>query len=87
MIIILVAIIHYISLAFTILLIAKVILSYFMDPYHPVKRTIDQIVDPVLDPIRRFMPRTGFIDFSPMVALILIQILERLLTTLLISLA
>jgi YggT family protein len=87
MITILIALIHYISLAFSILLIAKVVLSYFMDRYHPVKQTLDRIVDPILDPIRRVLPQTGFLDFSPVVAIILVQILEVILTRLLIAVA
>jgi YggT family protein len=82
---ILIAIVHYLSLAFSILLIAKVLLSYFMDRYHPVKQTIDRIVDPILAPIRRILPQTGFIDFSPVVAIILVQVLEAILVRLLLS--
>lgn len=32
------------------------------------------ILDPILRPIRRHMPRTAAIDFSPLVLLVLIQI-------------
>ena len=82
----LIAIVNYVSLALSILLIAYVILSYFMDPYHPVRNTIEGMVNPILNPIRRVLPRTGMLDFSPLVALILVQILEFILRSLLISL-
>jgi YggT family protein len=78
---------NYLSLAFTILIIAHVFLSYFMDPYHPVRRTIDNMVNPILNPIRRIMPQTGMLDFSPLVALILVQIIDFILTRLLLSFA
>jgi YggT family protein len=71
----------------TILVIAKVILSYFMSPYHPVRETIDRIVNPLLDPIRRVMPSTGMIDFSPLILLVLMQLLRRFLVSFLIGLA
>jgi YggT family protein len=82
----LLTLVNYLSLGFSLLLIAYVVLSYFMDPYHPVRQAIDAIVNPILNPIRRIMPQTGMIDFSPLVAIILVQILEFILTRLLISL-
>ena len=48
---------------------------------------INAILDPVLRPIRRLMPNTGAIDFSPMVLIILIQILMIILKNLAFSLA
>ena len=83
----LLTLINYLSLAFSLLLIAYVVLSYFMDPYHPVRSTVDRMVNPILNPIRRIMPQTGMLDFSPLVAIILVQIIEFILTRLLISLA
>ncbi len=83
----LLTLVNYISLALSLLLIAYVVLSYFMDPFHPVRLTVNRIVDPVLNPIRRILPQTGMVDFSPVVAIILVQILEFVVTRLLISLA
>ena len=36
--------------------------------------SINALLEPVLGPIRRIMPRTGAIDFSPLVLIILMQI-------------
>ena len=83
----LLALVNYISLGLSLLLIAYVVLSYFMDPYHPVRSTVDRIVNPILNPIRKVLPRTGMADFSPLVAIILVQVLEFLFRSLLISLA
>lgn len=83
----LITLINYLSLAFSLLLIAYVVLSYFMDPYHPVRNTVNRLVNPILNPIRRLLPQTGMMDFSPLVAIILVQVLEYILTRLLISLA
>jgi YggT family protein len=83
----LITLINYLSLAFSLLLIAYVVLSYFMDPYHPVRNTVNRLVNPILNPIRRLLPRTGMMDFSPIVAIILVQVLESILRSLLLSLA
>ena len=69
-----------------LLVILSVILSYFMDPYHPVRRGLDRIVEPMLAPIRRVVPLVGMLDFSPLVLIILIQILGGLLIRLLYTL-
>ena len=83
----LITLINYLSMAFSLLLIAYVVLSYFMDPYHPVRNTVNRLVNPILNPIRRLLPQTGMMDFSPIVAIILVQVLESILRNLLLSLA
>ena len=40
-----------------------------------VYRSINSLLEPVLGPIRRILPRTGAIDFSPLVLIIVLQIL------------
>lgn len=68
---------------FVLLVILKIILSYFMDPYHPVRRTLDNLVEPLLAPIRRVVPLVGMFDFSPLILIILVQILSSVLIRLL----
>jgi len=43
---------------------------------------LNALLDPLLQPIRRFMPRTGAIDFSPLVLIIGLQILLIIVTNL-----
>lgn len=69
-----------------LLVIVKVVLSYVMDPYHPVRRTIDNLVEPFLAPIRRVVPLIGMFDFSPLILIILVQILSSALITFLYAL-
>jgi YggT family protein len=69
-----------------LMVLVSVILSYFMDPYHPVRRFLDSIVEPMLAPIRRIVPLVGMLDFSPLILIILIQLIGNLLTRLLYSL-
>ena len=45
---------------------------------HRVVRTLDQLSDPLLRPIRRFMPNLGGIDISPIILLLLLQALRIL---------
>ena len=79
MIAILILFISSISQLLVLLVIVSVILSYFMDPYHPVRRAIDSVVEPMLAPIRRVVPLLGALDFSPLVLIILIQLLSNLI--------
>jgi len=83
---ILITLINAIQQLLILLVIVSVILSYFMDPYHPVRRAIDNIVGPLLAPIRRIVPLVGMLDFSPLVLIILIQVIGNLLIRLLFSL-
>ena len=69
------------------LLIIHVVLTFFMSPYHPLRQAIDRVIEPLLAPIRRVMPRTGMFDFSPLVLLILIQLVEFVLVRLIVSMA
>ncbi len=76
--------IHIASLGLTLIVFADIIVSYFLSPYHPLRSTLDSIVQPLLAPIRRFMPSLGMIDLSPMVLIIMIQVVETVLIRLLI---
>jgi YggT family protein len=78
--------INAISQLLVLLVIVSVILSYFMDPYHPIRRSIDSVVEPMLAPIRRIVPLMGMIDFSPFILILLIQLLRNLLVRILIAL-
>ena len=45
-------------------------------------RAVNAILEPLLAPVRKFMPDTGGIDFSPMVVIILLTILQIILRNL-----
>jgi YggT family protein len=70
--------------AIVLLVIVQVALSYFMSPFHPVRRMIDQIVEPMLAPIRKVVPLMGMFDFSPLILIILVQVLATVLINLLV---
>lgn len=61
------------------IIFVHVILSYFMDPYHPVRAFVDRLVEPLLAPIRRVVPLVGALDFSAFILIILVQLIARFL--------
>ena len=75
--------IYFIQLLFTVLYVAilvRILLSWIpMNPDNPLIRLLIQITEPILAPARRIIPPMGGIDFSPMIVLMLIYMLQRLL--------
>jgi YggT family protein len=86
-VILLAQVINIIANIYVWIVIASILLSYFLDPYHPVRQGMDNLVRPLLDPIRRVVPPVGMLDFSPLVLIILIQVVSRLLTSFLIAIS
>jgi len=66
--------------ALKLAIFARIILSWMpMDRGNRLVRIIYEITEPILGPIRRVLPALGGLDLSPMIALILIQVAERVL--------
>ncbi len=61
----------------TLLIIIKVFLSYFMSPIHPLRYNLDRILEPMLVPIRGVIHPIGMLDLSPLVLIIIAQLLGR----------
>lgn len=75
--------VNFLSLALIFAIIARALASWFVqDPGNPIVAMLHDITEPIVGPIRRLMPTTGMIDFSPLVALILLQILRSVLLSL-----
>jgi YggT family protein len=53
-----------------------------IDPYNPIIRLLYSITDPILEPLRRYTT-VGMIDLSPIVALIGLQVIQRILISIL----
>lgn len=70
---------------FTWIVIASALLSFFLPPFHPVREALDRIVDPFLNPIRRVVPMAGMMDFSPLILIIAVDLISRLLQSILLS--
>jgi len=87
----LINVIHTVLSIYSMAIILRSFLSMLIDPYHPVAKFIRQITEPVLAPIRRIVPQVqaggGYLDLSPMVALLLLWVFERILIAILLGLA
>jgi YggT family protein len=59
-----------------LIILADIVVSFFLSPYQPIRETLDRIVNPLLNPIRRILPQTGMFDFSPVVLILILQLLE-----------
>jgi YggT family protein len=63
------------------LVMIYIVFSWVLDPYNKYRMMLERLVNTFLDPIRRFMPRTGMIDFSPLIFLLLLQFMETVATS------
>lgn len=62
-------------------ILARAVMSWFVrDPDNPVMQVLNSITDPVLQPLRRIMPRTGMMDFTPLIAIILLSIISSMVS-------
>ena len=69
-------------------IIAAALMSWVSpDPRNPVVMFLRQVTEPVLWPIRRLLPpwKTGGLDLSPLIVLLVIQFVERVILPTLIS--
>jgi YggT family protein len=77
----------FVAMLFQVLFFAilgRVLISW-VDPQNnwPVSRLLLEWTEPILAPIRNLMPRTMMFDFSPIIAMLLLQILESFILGLL----
>jgi YggT family protein len=84
----LVSIINTIIEIFSILILVEVIASWVMianvrlpDVVVRALQVVSQITAIVLNPIRRVVPSIGGLDLSPIIALLLLDVLRRLLVS------
>ena len=74
---------HQVAQVFTIFLyiiiaaiIVRSLLSWFPNGTNSqLGRLLHQFTEPLLEPVRRIMPRTGMIDFSAMIVIILLYVM------------
>ncbi|MEW6572685.1 MAG: YggT family protein [Bacillota bacterium] len=73
---------------YTLLIFVRVLLSWVRhNPYQPVIRFVYDVTDPYLRFFRRFIPPVGMVDLSPIIALIMLQVLKGILVQVLILIA
>jgi YggT family protein len=61
-----------------VLTLLYAVLSW-LNPYAPIAPVLSVLVNPLLSPLQRILPRIGNIDLSPLALLLLVQILLLLL--------
>ncbi len=73
--------INYIGTFLYIAIFARVLLSWFpqVSTTNPLVQFVFTVTEPILSPIRRLLPRMGMFDLSPMIALILVGVIQSIL--------
>ena len=80
--------VHLICSVLYFLLVIRIVISWFrVDPYNDMVQMLYKITDPILAPLRRLPLRIGMMDFTPIVAFIALQFIDRLLSNLLQTIA
>ena len=82
-----ISLVRFVFELYSFILLARILLSWFQfDPYHPLARGLYQLTEPLLAPIRRLLPSAGMLDFSPIVAFIIIRVVEEIVVSILLPL-
>ena len=76
------ALVNFINLfvfVFNILILARVLFSWVNPmPTGGIGLLLVDLTEPVIGPIRKVLPKTQMIDFSPLVAFLLLELLAQL---------
>jgi YggT family protein len=68
---------------YAFVVIVSVALSWLrLSPENPVVRFVAALTEPVLAPIRKRLPAVGGLDLSPLLLLLVLELVKRLLTRL-----
>lgn len=84
--ILIVSIISRVIQILVLVIIVQAFMTFFLSPYHPIRQFFDRLVEPMLAPIRRIIPPLGMVDLSPLILIILLQVLNMVLRNFLFSL-
>ena len=58
------------------LMVARALLSWFPTSRdNPLGRIVYQLTEPLIEPVRKVMPRTGMIDFSAMIVIVVLYVM------------
>jgi YggT family protein len=65
---------------YSLVILARVLMSWVqVDPDSPLARTLIDLTEPVLGPIRNALPPAAGLDFSPIIAIVLLNVLGQML--------
>jgi YggT family protein len=76
--------IEIVTRALILIILADVLVGYFLDAVHPIRQFLDSIVQPFLAPIRKLLPSGGDLDFSPLVLFFLVEMAGRVIVGILV---
>lgn len=86
-----VALVQLLFYAINLLILARILMSWLpmagirIDPYNPIVQFLVQSTDIFLEPFRRVIPPLGGMDFSPIVAILVLNLVGDLVVSLLIN--
>ncbi len=65
--------------ALSLAIFIRAIISWVpIDPRSSLVTVLDQITEPILEPLRRIVPRLGMIDITPLVAILLLSFVGQI---------
>jgi YggT family protein len=83
-----ISIVNFVAEALYVLILVRIFLSWMaISPWNPVMRFLRAVVDPILRPFRRILPTFGGIDFSPLLAILVVFFVARVVTQVLAAVA
>jgi len=63
-----------------IILVVRILISWVnADPYNEIVRMVYSVTDPILAPLKRLPLRLGMLDLSPIVAFMLLKLIQTAL--------
>ena len=76
--------VNVLSIVLHVAILGRVIISWLpISSENPIVVMLYQVTEPILGPIRAVLPRMGMLDFSPIVAILLIVVIQRVLVAVL----
>lgn len=83
-------IIPIVNMAFNVLvwlIIARCVLSFVRhNPYQPLIKFVYDVTEPIMGPFRRLIPAAGGLDFSPIIAILAVTLIQKIVVELLYAL-
>jgi YggT family protein len=66
---------------YSLIMLARILMSWLpnLNPYNPIVRFLYEATEPVLGPVRRAIPPMGGFDFSPIIVMVAISLIQRLI--------
>lgn len=74
-------VIHILFEAVILAIVVRALLSFFpnVPPDHPAARFLDTVTNPFVMPFRRMLPPMAGLDLSPLLAILVLNVLERVI--------